>query len=623
MKINKKLFSYLLLWVFSINTIISPLVTFADSWTLSDLDQLLNPTLPFSELRSNPNIWIKYVAEIQRRSMPLFKKLSNLTNKIISTRTKEYDNDNMWSLLGSILWNNSKETNNEKINNLENKIKVYQKSIDSLRKIQNMLSRIVEKRNYKKGSLVYAVLWYVYYKIDIKTNDINNTISNYKTRINKLQNNLDLNQILWDITVNTGSNNIQTGSNKKTISVSFIPNYKTKIKSNEIELWKFNVKWGYVEYFWRDTKTNNPINILECRINNDFNWNIPFKIKWWYLKWINYSWWPKLFTKININNISGNVYDFSIDRYSFSITNGMKLMLSLNNIPSNNWVIKCKINLNKILTNNFNVKNINLDKGFSINYEWWNIQNNNINKNICKFKNSKWWIKTLTKWNHKVLYPPYHSYFNMYCNGNWEEPKYTSNLFAGCEKWYHRISTNTYNCIKTIKSPIYNTTTWTVAYCIWVSYPSSWLGYQWNKVSINKYIKKWTKWTGKQVEILWTFTNKPNLYKVSLEKWHNVCKRIKHKSLFHYYYTTECHYVWVDKPKNWYNKYNIYKWTKYDWLTQDCMLASNSLIELANKIKKWVTWKLATNNHWWNLNRKDNYWTIFKFYPNLWNIIGK
>lgn len=109
------------------------------------------------------------------------------------------------------------------------------------------------------------------------------------------------------------------------------------------------------------------------------------------------------------------------------------------------------------------------------------------------------------------------------------------------------------------------------------------------------------------LRILGSFKNNPNAYNVSYNFWHRVC----HGGWFHH----SCHYTW--NPAKGYDIKKIYKWTKYEWLTdQNCFYASSSLDELKQKLSKLSIWKYPANFHWWNLNRNDNFWVVFT--PKKW-----
>ena len=56
MQVNKKLLSYLLVWIFSANTVLSPIITFTHADGLASLDNLLNDGA-FSEIKGNLSIW--------------------------------------------------------------------------------------------------------------------------------------------------------------------------------------------------------------------------------------------------------------------------------------------------------------------------------------------------------------------------------------------------------------------------------------------------------------------------------------------------------------------------------------------------------------------------------------
>ena len=139
-----------------------------------------------------------------------------------------------------------------------------------------------------------------------------------------------------------------------------------------------------------------------------------------------------------------------------------------------------------------------------------------------------------------------------------------------------------------------NTTKANEIYCIDTAHPSWYIGSSNNKVRLRKYIRteEWIKW--KLSLDLWTFTNKPDLYEIK--------------------YSSE------NKPINWYLKTTYYKNTQFNWISQNCMFASSSFEELKNNIniaiQNWETRKYPSNFSWWDLNRDDNFWTIFT--PKKW-----
>ena len=153
----------------------------------------------------------------------------------------------------------------------------------------------------------------------------------------------------------------------------------------------------------------------------------------------------------------------------------------------------------------------------------------------------------------------------------------------------------------------WNTNNTKVAYCISEIQPNGYIYSLNNKIQIVRYNYVNNKWKKNVLRILGSFKNNPNAYNVSYNFWHRVC----HGGWFHH----SCHYTW--NPAKGYNIKKIYKWTKYEWLTdQNCFYASSSLDELKQKLSKLSIWKYPANFHWWNLNRNDNFWVVFT--PKKW-----
>jgi len=131
-------------------------------------------------------------------------------------------------------------------------------------------------------------------------------------------------------------------------------------------------------------------------------------------------------------------------------------------------------------------------------------------------------------------------------------------------------------------------------FCINTSHPSWSISSSWNKIVLNKYTKDWEDYKWKTIKEIWTFVSNPDLYKV--------------------YYSSD------NKPKNWYSRESHYSNTKYNWMQQRCMFVSDSIEEMISKIKNsielWENWKYAANFSGWDLNKDNNFWTVFS--PKKW-----
>lgn len=678
----KKIISIIVLLAFTLN-IFTWSIIYADNG-LNDLDALLNDTYPFTEIETNINVWQQYAREIVEISPSFYNKLVRFTNKLIN----KYAPNDIWEILGSILWWNN-------LKNLKENLNTYKKRYDNLVKIKTKLVNIVLKRWYKKNSIYYKVLWYIYYRILSRQKELEKDIENLKIKIKELESgyNDDLDSLLWSIAIDeqTWSNQTTKSTNNnitnKSIYFGYKKNQTIDNDTEEINVGKFVISWSFIDYYWKENGLDTPIKVLKCRLV-DISWDTPDgyiapSIIGWYLKWPSYNprrtGTPDIFTKLYVTTGEDwwwyTTYVLYVKQRPIEITNNMKLVLNL----GDKWVwdfgLDCKFIYSHIWNNN--TKNINLDKWIFIFYHrnghyydpiiedsndytghqihkgrndlisadikiktwyeinlksikfttWgninfdsysvkinWKLYNDIQNINTTLTSGKEYHIVILWLLNKK---PCKNRKFNIRINSliytdtkTWKKHTYNMSFITKNNLFY--IGTD---CKIPNRTITWNIETWNVAYCLKISYPSAYIYSSYDKVFLYKYIKEGNKWKGEKIKEIWTFTNKPNLYTVEIKKWRRICRW----GFFH----RMCYYKTNDKPKKWYIRWTIYKWTNFEWLTESCMFASSSLEGLKNKLKNWWEWKIPTNSHGWNLNRDDNYWTIFKFKSNIVNIISK
>jgi len=566
---GKKIISLILSWLIIFSSVWTTITSAADS--LADLNSLLNEwNGPYGEIDSNINIWKQYWEDIKKFNSSFFYKLDNIVNKIV----KKYSDNALGYELGNILWDNT--SSEKKIENIKKTITWYEKNLTKVETILNKIKEIVKKKWWKQNNIKYKVFGYLYYKLRIERNYYADKITSLRKELNKLQNQSDnnLKSLLDTMNAENGTSNVQTGnSNTQT------GNSNTQTGDN-VQTWNNTVQ----------NITNNDLyNIFRNKLwhigNVDLtvfrNSNITTDHKILNLAYLG----EPRFTKINLTNTDLNIKcnTKNLDLKWIKRIIYTKQSYSWTPNPSNTKILYPIVSWNSF---GINLKNIDLNQTRTVlslqltNKLEYFTKSDNI-WIYCQINSMKIWWKT-------------------YSTENISDSKF--------EATFHNIkNTQTWNNTVTQNTVTQNTVTKTTTYCIAKRHPSGSIYSSSNKIQLVKYDYVNNNWKETVLKTLGSFKNNPSAYDVKYNFWHRSC----HRSWWHY----SCTYTW--NPTKWYDLKKVYKWTKYEWLTdQDCFFASSSLSELKNKLISWKQWKTADNFNGWNLNRNDNFWTVFT--PKKW-----
>ena len=112
------------------------------------------------------------------------------------------------------------------------------------------------------------------------------------------------------------------------------------------------------------------------------------------------------------------------------------------------------------------------------------------NNDMCKLHAWWWYPEVISKWEHVVLFKPWHSYFKIICK--WWRRYRAPNPFKWCEKWYVVNSKNSYMCTRNSKDKVCKLDSWRNPI-----YLPEWIYIVRNKPkhAYFKVVCKWDKWS--------------------------------------------------------------------------------------------------------------------------------